>query len=634
MVDSMAKVVNDEAFLSKSEYLTDEMIMMISDLDTHCSNLSLAEDEGIGDIEKRLSVLQEKIVAWDSDQSMIWDRDPEEASEYLHVVDEVRQVVESLGSFNSKVMDDGCNELIRRADSNLQIAMVRLEDEFVHLLVQYQQPVEPEHVSFRSTEDDPGDDLSCSSFDEEPIVGKIRSESSLHSEEFVIDLVHPSAIFDLKCIAGMMLISNYDKECCQAYMNIRKEALDECLSLLRMERWSIEEILQMAWNLLNNKIKRWNRAMKVFVRVYLTSERRLCDLVLGDYSSSVRDSCFVEITKGAILQMLNFGEAVSIGTPKPEKLFRILDMYEGLTNLIPDMEFLFSEELGSSILTECREVLSRLGECIRLILTEFKKAIRHNTSTNAFVGGGIHPLTKYVMNYINALADYSETLDLLLEDQDDNDLNEESKAILGSFQKSSPMIHYLLSITSIVESNLEGRSLLYRDSALQHIFLMNNIFYMVQKVKDSDLQTFFGDQWIKDHNRKYRQHSISYERASWSSVLLFLKDEGVCSPGSNSPSKTVLKERFKNFNLALEDLYKSQTAWVIPNVQLRAELKISISLKVLQAYRTFMGRYSSHMDSVRQKEKYIKYSPDDLEEYLQDLFEGSPKSLLHCYRRR
>ncbi|KAJ0973993.1 hypothetical protein J5N97_015958 [Dioscorea zingiberensis] len=95
----------------------------------------------------------------------------------------------------------------------------------------------------------------------------------------------------------MMLISNYDKECCQAYMNIRKEALDECLSLLRMERWSIEEILQMAWNLLNNKIKRWNRAMKVFVRVYLTSERRLCDLVLGDYSSSVRDSCFVEITK-------------------------------------------------------------------------------------------------------------------------------------------------------------------------------------------------------------------------------------------------------------------------------------------------------------------------------------------------
>ncbi|KAH7652337.1 Exocyst complex component Exo70 protein [Dioscorea alata] len=633
MMDSMAKVVTDEAFLQKAEYLSDEMMMIISDLETHCSNLSLAEDKGIGAIEKRLDALQEKIVAWDSDQSMIWDRDPEEASEYLNVVDEVRQVVESLGSLHAKVRDDECNELVRRAHSSLQMAMARLEEEFVHLLVQYQQPVEPDHVSFRSTEDDPVDDFSCSSFDEEPIIGKIRSEISLHSEEFVIDLVHPTAVFDLKCIAAMMLMSGYDKECCQAYINVRKEALDECLLFLRIEKWSIEEVLQMDWSLLNSKIKRWNRAMKVFIRVYLNSERRLCDLVLGDHSLSVRDSCFVETTKGAIFQMLNFGEAVSIGSPKPEKLFRVLDMYEGLSHLIPDVESLFSEELGFSILTECQEVLSRLGECIRLILTEFKNAIRSNTSTNAFAGGGIHPLTKYVMNYIKALADYSETLDLLLEDQDDNDLSESSKAILGSLEKSTPVVHYLLSITSIVESNLEGRSMLYRDGALQHIFLMNNIFYMVQKVKDSELQKFLGEEWIKEHSKSYRHHSISYERASWNPVLLFLKDEGICNPGSNSPSKTVLKERFKNFNLIFEEVYKSQTSWVIPNSQLRVELRISISLKVLQAYRTFMGRYSSHLDSVRQKDKYIKYSPDDLEEFLLDLFEGSAKSL-HSFRRR
>ncbi|KAM0936662.1 putative exocyst complex component Exo70, cullin repeat-like-containing domain superfamily [Dioscorea sansibarensis] len=317
--------------------------------------------------------------------------------------------------------------------------------------------------------------------------------------------------------------------------------------------------------------------------------------------------------------MLDFCDAVSTGTPKPEKLFWIFDMYDGLSNLIPD--------IGSSVETERREVLSRLGKFVGMILTEFKNAIRSNTSTNAFGGGGIHPLTKYVMNYIKTLTDYSETLDLLLEDQDDNDLSEESKAILGSSHKSTPVVRYLLSITSIVESNLEGRSMLYKDDALQHIFLMNNIFYMVRKVKHSELQKFLGDEWIKEHSKKYRQHSISYQRASWNPVLLFLKVEGIRNPGSSSPLKTVLKERLKKFNLIFEEVYKSQTAWVISSVWLREELRISVSLIVLQAYRTFLWRYSSYLDSVRLKDKYIKYSPDDMEKFLLDLFGGCPKSL-------
>lgn len=118
---------------------------------------------------------------------------------------------------------------------------------------------------------------------------------------------------------------------------------------------------------------------------------------------------------------------------------------------------------------------------------EFKNDIRSNKPTNVVAGGGIHPLTKYVMNYIKALIDYAETLDVLLQDLYVNDLSQESRAIVGSFQNSTPVICYLLSITSIFESNLEGRSMLYKDDALRHIFLMNNKFFMVQMVKDSEL---------------------------------------------------------------------------------------------------------------------------------------------------
>ncbi|KAG0489021.1 hypothetical protein HPP92_007832 [Vanilla planifolia] len=339
-----------------------------------------SEEKEMCDIEARLGTLHERIVNLNSDQSMIWERDPEEASDFLQAVFEVHQLVEELTSSVAS------RELLCYADNTLQMAMARLEDEFVYLLSQYRQAIEPEHMSFRSSEEELSEDFSSSSFEEDAIQGKSPHENSRSSEEFVIDLIHPNAVFDIKCIAELMISSKYDKECCQAYIDIRKEALEECLSVLRMEKLSIEEVLQLGWFALNSMIKRWNRALKLFIRIYLASERRLCDLVFGDCSESLKQLCFMEITKGSILQFLNLGEAIAIGPLKPEKLFRILDMNEGLADLLTDIESLFPNESGSIIVVECREVLSRLGECVRGTFSEFKNAIESNTSTSGFPG--------------------------------------------------------------------------------------------------------------------------------------------------------------------------------------------------------------------------------------------------------
>ncbi|KAM1296847.1 hypothetical protein ACFX10_023689 [Malus domestica] len=43
------------------------------------------------------------------------------------------------------------------------------------------------------------------------------------------------------------------------------------------------------------------------------------------------------------------------------------------------------------------------------------------TFSNPVAGGGIHPLTKYVMNYLRILTDYGETLNFLFEDSADAD---------------------------------------------------------------------------------------------------------------------------------------------------------------------------------------------------------------------
>ncbi|XP_010258046.1 PREDICTED: exocyst complex component EXO70B1 [Nelumbo nucifera] len=630
--------------LGSNKNLTDDMRKILRELDTQLSSMTLVaanKKMELREIEEHLNFIQEKVTSRESEQSMIWESSPKEASEYLKVVDEVRRLTENLGSMPLNKGEE--NKLLCRAHSILQTAMVRLEEEFSNILIQNRQPFEPEHMSFRSSEGDIVDDVSTVSVYDNAGEDSLRRDScSKGIEEYIIDLVNPDVIPDLKCIADVMFMSNFDHECRQAYINIRKDALDECLFILEMEKLSIEDVLKMEWSSLNCNIKKWMRAMKPFIRVYLASEKRLCDQIFGEFGP-VSSTCFVETSKASMLQLLNFSEAIAIGPRRPEKLFRLLDMYEVLADLLPDVDALFSDDTGSSIQFECREGLKRLGDSVRGTLLEFENAVRSNTSTNPFAGGGIHPMTRYVMNFIKALTDYSDTLNFILKDKDGVDLEslspnvnpviEEEKDTESSSYNTCPMAHHLQSITSILESNLDGKSKLYKDASMQHFFVMNNICYMVQKVKGSELGALLGDNWIRRHNWKFQQHAMSYERAAWSSVLSFLRDEGISDAGSNSVSKALLKKRIRNFNLAFEEVYKSQTGWVIPDPQLREDLRISLSLKVVQAYRTFMGRHASQLDGGWHSDKYIKYSADDLQNYLLDLFEGSPRSL-HNSRRR
>ncbi|CAA6664056.1 unnamed protein product [Spirodela intermedia] len=269
--------------------------------------------------------------------------------------------------------------------------------------------------------------------------------------------------------------------------------------------------------------------------------------------------------------------------------------------------------------------LKRLGDAAKGTLAEFENAVQRETSQKQLQFGGIHPLTRYVMNYVKLLVDYSGTLNGLM--NQDGDAGEDPAVEHhddNSHGGTCPHLGcHVLSTVSYLESNIAEKSKLYEDSGLQYVFLMNNILYMVQKVKDSDLGSLLGDEWIQ-----------SYLRASWTKVLNCLKDEGIgFNSSSGSASKVALKERFKNFNFAFEEVCRNQMTWKVPDSQLREELRISISEMVIPAYRSFMGRFGGFLEGGRHAAKYMKYTPEDLERYLLDLFEGLSGPSNHSRRK-
>lgn len=613
--------------LNTSKDATDDMIAIFSTFDNRLSNInSLMTSQSDAANRAHLRFEESESVILRCNLNSSWD---ETKDDYIIAVDDVINMIEDLG-----ICDRGGDDVVRdRAESALQLAMSRLEDEFRHILIRNTIPLDVDRLhgsiqrgslSFASHDGEIVEDLS---FEDDDRESSFCHDRGVSLGDVSVDLVAPDAVEELKEIAERMIRVGYERECCQVYSSVRRDVLDECLSILCVEKLSIEEVQKIEWSSLDEKMKKWIHAVKIVIRVLLNREKQLCEEIF-DGSDELKESCFLETAKGCVLQLLNFGEAVAIGKRSPEKLFRILDMYDAMLDVLPDLQYLFSYESGEMVCNEAQGVLDGLGEAAIATFVEFEKAVQGESLRKPTQGGEIHPLTRYVMNYVKLLVDYSNTLDVLLQTSVNNSDNGDG----DNLQNMSPVGSRLLLLLKCLESNLEEKAKMYEDSAMQYVFLMNNILYIVQKVKDSDLGNLLGDNWIRKNRGKIRQHSTSYLRASWSRVLSCLRDEGIGGSSGNA-SRVALKERFKNFNACFEEIYRVQTGWKVPDEQLREELRISISENVLPAYRSFLGRFRNQLESGRSAGKYIKYTPEDLENYVSELFEGTP-GVMHHLRRK
>lgn len=603
------------------------------------------------------------ILRWDSTASeearekMIFEGDRQEVHRYLHAVDEIQRSMSS-----TSISDDQ-----DKVNSAIQIAMARLEDEFRNILISHTNPIEADSLA------DPGSSVhsvsSNTELDDESTIADeeekdddaadaasaaasvskgnellrynsndsvANSSSSYRSTSSIreIDLIPSDAVYDLRSIAERMISTGYLRECIQVYGSVRKSAVDASFRRLGIEKLSIGDIQRLEWDQLETKIRRWIRAAKVCIRTLFSSEKKLCEQIFNGIGTAIDDACFMETVKGPAIQLFNFAEAISISRRSPEKLFKILDLHDALMDLIPDIDVVFDSKSSESIRIQAAEILSRLAEAARGILSEFENAVLREPSKVPVPGGTIHPLTRYVMNYISLISDYRQTLNELIVSKPSTGSRYSGDPStpdmdFAELEGKTPLAIHLIWIIVILQFNLEGKSKHYNDASLLHLFMMNNVHYIVQKVKGSpELREMIGDDYLKKMTGKFRQAAFSYQRATWVRVLYCLRDEGLHVSGgfSSGVSKSALRERFKSFNAMFEEVHRTQATWLIPDSQLREELRISISEKLIPAYRSFLGRFRSHIESGRHPENYIKYSVEDLEAAVLDFFEGYPTS--------
>lgn len=600
--------------LGHTDTMTDDILQIFSNFDNRLRE-KLTDDQSTASLERILKSLHRQISRHLSTQHPIWSDSADSAA----FLDSVDQLLATIREWNPLANDPAVSASLDKAEDLLQQAMFRLEDEFTTLMQRA-----PESVDLTRHHNDTYYSSESEEVDDDDDGVEIPVAHPLTDYGILIEALPAGIISDLHEIAKRMVAAGYGKECSHAYSVCRREFLEESLSRLGLQKLSIDEVQKMQWTELEDEIEKWVKAVNVALRILFPSERRLCDRVFFGYTS-VSDLSFMEVSRGSTIQLLNFADAVAISSRAPERLFKVMDVYEALRDLMPEFELMFSDQYCVLLRNEALTIWRRLGEAIRGIFMELENLIRRDPAKTPVPGGGLHPITRYVMNYIRAACRSRITLEQVFEEivvpsASAVDYREGDDRALSS----SSLAVQMAWIMELLESNLEAKSKIYKDSALLAVFMMNNERYIVQKVKDSELGLLLGDDWIRKHAAKVKQYHVNYQRSSWSKVLGVLKiDNNAMSPNGASKS---LKEKLKLFNSYFEEICKIQSTWIIFDEQLKEDLRISVAGTLSPAYRNFLGRLQSNNDSGRHAERHIKFSVEDLEARITELFQGNSGS--------
>ncbi|KAH0918536.1 hypothetical protein HID58_026196 [Brassica napus] len=407
------------------------------------------------------------------------------------------------------------------------------------------------------------------------------------------------AMADLKMIADCMTSSGYGKECFRIYKKIRKSIIVEALEQLGFESLTLSQVQKLEWESTEKKTRVWLRAARKAVTTLFRGERILSDHVFSS-SAALRESSFAEITLQSALALFSFPGNVARSRKTPEKIFLTLDVYQSIVELMPRIEEVFSYDSTSSVKSQIAGTLANLEEAVVSMIDEFESSISKESSKSMISNGGIHQLTRYVMNYIVFLADYSEVLVNIIPETSSFASPEEDESTSSS-SLSSPLAKRISWLILFLLCKIDAKSRLYSDVALSYLFLINNLHYVVVKVRTSNLKEVLSEGWLEKHEGKLKKHVAKFEEIVWGELMTSLAT-------AEEEEEEEEEEEAEEFR---------QTGWVVPDSKLRDEIKVSAAMMLIPAYTEFYKKYRVGL------RKNLGVAPEDIGNYISDLYFGS-----------
>uniref|UniRef100_A0A4W4F9S1 Exocyst complex component 7 n=2 Tax=Electrophorus electricus TaxID=8005 RepID=A0A4W4F9S1_ELEEL len=259
-------------------------------------------------------------------------------------------------------------------------------------------------------------------------------------------------------------------------------------------------------------------------------------------------------------------------------------------------------------------------------LEEFADSIKNDPDKeyNMPKDGTVHELTSNAILFLQQLLDFQETAGAMLASQETS-----SSASSYSSEFSRRLLStYICKVLGNLQLNLLSKSKVYEDQALSAIFLHNNYNYILKSLEKFELIQLVAVTQKKAESsyRELIEQQIQTYQRSWLKVTDHLTERNMPAfqPGTKLKDKErqLIKDKFKGFNDGLEELCKIQKVWAIPDKEQRDTIRHAQKRLVSEAYRAFLQRYAN-IAFTKNPEKYHKYTPEQVEEMIEKLFDTS-----------
>lgn len=358
-----------------------------------------------------------------------------------------------------------------------------------------------------------------------------------------------------------------------------------------------EEIDEMVWESLETAIALWIRHFGLAVKTVLVSEKKLFQKALGGIMDGlIWPECFVKIADKIMAVFFRFGESVARSSKEPEKLFKLLDMFDSLEKLKPQFSLVFDDEAGADICARFRELEKLLIHASSKVIWEFGLQIEGNS--DGFPppqDGSVTKIVRYAINHLKYLAtdNYRVLMAKVLRTE-----QMWKSGILSKPESEENLLREAISnVMEALRRNVESKRSRYRDNILPRIFAMNTYWYIYMRTKNTELGKLLGDQYLKSKYKVVAEESAyMYQKQVWGPLVEVLDKEDLKRQRNDEELGRLVREKVEAFTKGLDEIsLRHKGLYCIPDIGLRVQIREATTKLVVPAYTDFLNSYSDEL---------------------------------------
>lgn len=390
-----------------------------------------------------------------------------------------------------------------------------------------------------------------------------------------------------------------------------------------------EEIDEMEWESLETSISLWIQHFELAVRTVFVSEKNLCNQVLGNIMEGIIwQECFVKIADKIMAVFFRFGEGVARSNKEPQKLFKLLDMFNSLENLKTEVSDIFEGEAGADICSRFRELEKLLIHTSTKVYWEFGLQIEGNQDgLPPPQDGSVPKLVRYAINYLKYLttSNYSQPMTQVLKTE-----QIWKNGILSVPDTDESLLKDAISnVMEALHRNIESKRSGYKDKVLYHVFTMNTYWYIYMRTRNTEVGKLLGENYMrKNYKVVAEEAAYLYEKQAWGGLVRLLDKEdidGTEEGGIGVAAKGKIEAFLKGFE---EIAQRHKSKYSIPEDDLREQIKEATVKLIVPVYREFLDEFSNFL-SVK-----AYSSPESIEGLLSQIFSRNGQNSSMGSRRR